>query len=48
MAADNDRSRLAKPVDVADYVGTTVAHLANLRWSGKGPAWPLFGLVRDT
>lgn len=41
MAADTDR--LAKPAEVADYLGTTPAHLANLRYLGKGPAWVKLG-----
>jgi predicted DNA-binding transcriptional regulator AlpA len=38
-----NHSALAKSADVADYLGTTVAHLANLRYLGKGPAWVQLG-----
>lgn len=39
----DEHSGLAKPAEVAEYLRTTVAHLANLRYLGKGPAWVQLG-----
>lgn len=39
----NDRSGLAKATEAAEYLGTTVAQLARLRWEGIGPAYTRLG-----
>jgi predicted DNA-binding transcriptional regulator AlpA len=39
----NSRTGLAKAAAVADYLGTTVAQLARLRWEGKGPTYVRLG-----
>ncbi|MGV0777728.1 helix-turn-helix transcriptional regulator [Mycolicibacter kumamotonensis] len=38
-----ERSGLARSEEIADYLGTTPARLANLRYLGKGPAWVKLG-----
>ena len=39
----NSRTGLAKAAAVADYLGTTIAQLARLRWEGKGPTYVRLG-----
>jgi predicted DNA-binding transcriptional regulator AlpA len=39
----DERRDLAKAAEVAAYLQTTPAHLANLRYLGKGPAWVQLG-----
>ncbi|MCG7583671.1 AlpA family transcriptional regulator [Mycolicibacterium sp. OfavD-34-C] len=40
---DQRRAGLAKAAEVADYLKTTPAHLANLRFLGTGPAFVKLG-----
>ena len=40
---DTPRRPLAKPAEVAEYLGTTVGQLAQMRYAGTGPVFTRTG-----